>query len=292
MLKRGLYFIGLAAAIGIGIYAYFHFANDEGENGDFYLSYLPGNADLILEFNSLDQLDIEYNAIQKLLPNPCAFSEDYKKALAALNREDFKSAWMAVYNCSNSCLLIKTKQNLSSSSLGEWQGNRKSTDLYLFSKKEVESAPGNGYKRLQTFLKPSSKARLIVKQEEINAEAVYSIHDISKQNDQYHFTGFVVNDENKLGNKSKFELNEVSRILPKSTVHFRWKSVDTDFVNFKEDNISEMLIFNTKEGSEHREFTALKMKISSEQAQKTFKVSNSKIGLVGNTNWMESEYLK
>jgi len=286
MVKKILSYLGIAAVIGLGVYAYLHFTQDQSQEDLFHLAYLPEGADYILEFNSIDHSKINQKALSNILPEGCQVQDDYKDILQFLNEADFKKGSLAIYNCKDMCILIETNQNMSRLKIEDWSISKKTRNLWQLQNASINGEVTDSYHNMQAYLKPSDKARAIVRMGDKN---VYSIHEISGTQDNMHFTGFVVNEAAVEMSNLGFEMKALSEVLPSSTSQFEWMAIASKDEEFKENELKECVKFSVQDGAREINFTALKMRINSKKAQDAFRVSNSKIGLIGNTNWMEEQ---
>ena len=59
MIKRTIFYVGIAAAIALSAYAYFHFSNAGVDTETPHLAYLPGDAQWIVEYNDYSQINYD-----------------------------------------------------------------------------------------------------------------------------------------------------------------------------------------------------------------------------------------
>ncbi|MEM7161409.1 MAG: hypothetical protein AAF487_03115 [Bacteroidota bacterium] len=284
MLKKLVSYSLLGGAIAIGAYAYFHFNADQKE-GHFSLDYLYPNADYIIELNAPDQGNLPLTSLSNILPQACKANKDYPQILAALDAAQFQKAYLAVFNCDKTCLLLESSQNLNRLDIPNWEIKKAAKDRWLIQDGDILTDDNLNYDQLSSFLKPIKNARAIVK----NKEGIYSVHEIQNEKDNFHFTGFVLDESNKKMAGANMDLNAVTALLPKACDQFVWQALAEEDTEFKENELNEFIHFSIPNGSREVSYTALRMKINSNRAQKTFKVANSSIGSIGNSKWMEDQ---
>ena len=279
MIKRTIFYVGIAAAIALAVYAYFHFSNSGTDLETPHLTYLPGDAQWIVEYNDHSQFEYDLQNLSTAL-GICTAGEGYRSILKSLDKEEFEKATMAISNCADpsTTLIVQTGQNLKGLEANGWMCKKQAKGIWSIFNKDVGSANDPALNNLVTYLKPTNKQRVITKE-----NGIYSVHEISEIEGKMHLSGFVL-DPGALSGQPAQEVDHRSfaEVLPGSVSSFQWSSMNASDGELKDNELKEHLIF----GSKGKKFVALKMKIKTDKANTTFKNSNSKIAAVGNSQWL------